>query len=229
MPGIPSVVFMYSQDQKVNARTPEKKCSVKYKDLDNAIKMCLDAGQGCYMAKSDMKSAFRNLPIKPQDRKWLVLMAIHPITGRKWYFIEKCLSFGYTILCALFREVSDAIEHIFFYRTGYHSNNYLDDFFFIAFLEMLCNDLVNQFLQICEEINFPVAIEKAYWATPIIVFLGMLLNTITQQVFISEDKVQKALNLLDQLWPVEKKKATVLQIQQTTHRILKPHLACSGT
>ena len=61
----------YSRSGKdsINDHTPPELCSVRYKDLDNAIKLCMKEGVGTYLAKSDMKSAFRNLPINPQDRK----------------------------------------------------------------------------------------------------------------------------------------------------------------
>ena len=67
--------LLYLRGNLVNSNTPKSKCSVKYKDLDHAVQLYLQAGQGCYTAKSDMKSAFRNLPIRPQDRKWLVMKA----------------------------------------------------------------------------------------------------------------------------------------------------------
>ena len=62
---------------------PKELCTIKYNDLDKAVKMCNQEGPGCHMAKSDMKSAFRNLPVKRKDWKWLVLMPIHPETHKK--------------------------------------------------------------------------------------------------------------------------------------------------
>ena len=38
--------------QSVNACTPKELCTVKYNDFNEAIKMCLDSGQGCYVVKS---------------------------------------------------------------------------------------------------------------------------------------------------------------------------------
>ena len=51
----------------LNDYTPSELCSVKYKDFKNTVRMCLKSGKGSYMAKSDMKSAIRNLPIRPRD------------------------------------------------------------------------------------------------------------------------------------------------------------------
>ena len=55
-------------------------CSVKYKNFDNAVRMCLKSGEGSFMAKSDMKSAFRNLLIWPHDWHWLVMRVLNPYT-----------------------------------------------------------------------------------------------------------------------------------------------------
>ena len=55
----------------VNSQMPKEWCTVHYNELDQAIAMCVEAGKGCYITKSDMKSTFCNLPIKPGDWKCL--------------------------------------------------------------------------------------------------------------------------------------------------------------
>ena len=69
------LIFHFSQPEgdSVNYHAAKEKCTVKYKDMDNAIKLCLQVGQGCFVVKSGMKSAFHNLLIKPEDRCWLVM------------------------------------------------------------------------------------------------------------------------------------------------------------
>ena len=47
--------------ESVNANTPYKKCKVKYCDFDVAVRRCLEEGRFCFVSKSDMESAFRNL------------------------------------------------------------------------------------------------------------------------------------------------------------------------
>ena len=56
--------------------------------------------------------------------------------------------------------------------------------------------------------------EKMHWATTIIVFLGMLLNTEEQVICVAFEKKQKAMKLLNEL--LDSKKATVLKLQQLT-------------
>ena len=147
----------------VNACTPKELCTVKYKDFDRAVRLCIAAGEGCYVAKSNMQSSFRNLPIKKEDWKWLVKLVEHPVTGIKYFFFDKCLPFGASISCSHFQRFSNCIVHIFRKKTGEENNNYLDDFFFIVLLKAICDGNIRAFLDICDIVKFPVSLEKAFW------------------------------------------------------------------
>ena len=57
----------------VNSAIPEDKCSVKYPDFLDAVKLCLKAGKGCACAKSDMSMAFRNVPMNKKSWRYLIL------------------------------------------------------------------------------------------------------------------------------------------------------------
>ena len=118
----------------VNANTPKELCNVKYPDFNEAIQLCIKAGIGCKTAKSDMQSAFRNLGIKKEHWKYLVMMAISPIDGNKYYFVDKCLPFGASISCSHFQRFSNAVKHIVQYRTKKDLVNYMDDFFLCSFI-----------------------------------------------------------------------------------------------
>ena len=99
------LIFHLSWPEKnsVNFHTLKGLCSVKYKDIDHAIHLSMETGKGWYMAKSDMKSAFRHLAIRPEDWCWLVLMAYHPVTNKKFYFLDNCTPFGSSISCSHFQ------------------------------------------------------------------------------------------------------------------------------
>ena len=105
-----------NSELSVNFNTPRKYCTVQYKDFENAIRRCLAElkyGGICYMGKSDLTSAFRILPIRPEVWCWLVMKAENPKDGKTYYFVDKCLPFGHAISCALFQEMSDAMQWIF--------------------------------------------------------------------------------------------------------------------
>ena len=78
----------------------------------------------------------------------------------------------------------------------------------------MTNGLIETFLQVCQDINFPVAMEKTHWAIKTIIFLGMLLDTENQVACIQIEKKQKATDFLIKL--LKSKKTTVMRIQQIT-------------
>lgn len=103
---------------------------------------------------------------------------------------------------------------MFRHRTGKDTDNYLDDFFFVDLFEDWCNNQVTQFLKICDEINFPVSLEKTEWATQLIVFLGILLNAARGTLQVPLDKKLKAEAQLQRI--LESKKIKVIELQRLT-------------
>ena len=62
----------------VNSEIPHDICTVQYPAFDEAVKLCINQGVGCSMGKSDMSSAFRHVPMSPQDWQLLVMKATNP-------------------------------------------------------------------------------------------------------------------------------------------------------
>ena len=91
-------------------------------------------------------------------------------------------------------------------------SNYLDDFLFLARLLAECNQLMQQFLDLCQEVGFPISVDKMVWTTLQIVFLGILLNGQTFTLSIPLEKCIAAQDMLQRL--LKKKKATVWELQQ---------------
>ena len=200
-------------EQSINAGIDADDCTVKYPDFQCAVELCQKAGKLAFCSKSDMKSAFRHLPLKVSQFCLLLMKAKNPKDGKTYWFIEKCLPFGSSISCKIFQDFSDSIAFIVQKKAGKENINYLDDFLFIALLKQYCNEQVEMFLDICEQICFPVSMEKTVWAEQIIIFLGMMIDNINQVVCIPKRKVDKALYLINKILNGKNKKATVLNIQ----------------
>ena len=200
--------------RSVNANTPEHLSAVKYTEFEEAVRLCLAAGVDCKAAKSDLSSAFRHLCIAPQFWKYLVMKAQHPVTGVWYFFIDKCMPFGASISCANFQKFSDALSHIVRVLTGRKNINYLDDFFFVAFLAAVCDGQVSIFLQVCHLINFPVSLSKTVWASTQITFLGLLIDTVRQIVAIPTDKVERAQTMIQYFLTKKSKRVTLKELQR---------------
>ena len=99
------LIFHLSHPKKgttsVNHNTPEELSTVKYKDFDEAVRLCLrlwkkkefennkEFGERMFKlmaGKSDLSNAFRNLPINPFFWKFLVMKAQSPFDG-KFYLL----------------------------------------------------------------------------------------------------------------------------------------------
>ena len=161
-----------------------------------------------------MKSAFRNLGIKKKHWKFLVIKAKSPVDGKIYYFVDKCLPFGASISCSHCQRFSNAVRHIVQFRTRKPLVNYMDDFLFAALMKLVCNNQVVEFLQVCELISFPVSLEKTFWATTKLVFLGLMIDTINQCVCVPKDKVLKAVSMIDSVLNSKSKKVTLNQLQK---------------
>ena len=163
--------------------------------------MCQKVGKG-FASKSDMSSTFRHLPLRILDFMIMIMKATNPNDGKTYYFVDKCLPFGNSISCAVFQAFSDAVSHIVEFKTGKVNVNYLDDYLFISITKILCNQQVDMFIWVCNQINFPVALEKTEWATQMIVSLGPV------------EKIERACVLIDEILKAKKSKVTLLQIQR---------------
>ena len=78
----------YPPGSSVNDGVDRTLSSLSYPSVRDAIKEIAHCGQGCLLAKADVKSAFRIVPVHPDDRLLL---------GMKWreqLFIDTTLPFG---------------------------------------------------------------------------------------------------------------------------------------
>ena len=67
-------------------------------------------------------------------------------------------------------------------------------------------------MDICDQIKFPVSLEKTFWAENLMVFLGLLIDVNKQLVLIPVEKIKKANSLINAI--LAKKKCTVQQLQK---------------
>ena len=130
----------YPRGDSINTYIPKEHATVKYKSFDSVIQLCVTHGQYCNMAKADVDSAFKNLPM---NRKSLQYLGIQ--IGSK-YLVETCLPFGSSESCAIFERFVTALDWIVENISGQKISHYLDDFIFIQKTRDQCQDLLDLFL-----------------------------------------------------------------------------------
>ncbi len=96
----------YPTNGSINDGIPDCMATVHYASTDDAITILKRLGSGCIMSKLDIKSAFKIIPVHPND---------HHLLGLTWenqFFYDKTLPMGCRSSCAIFEEFSTAVEWI---------------------------------------------------------------------------------------------------------------------
>ena len=103
---------------------PDAKASVEFNHFDSAVNIVADLGKGSFMAKLDIKSAFRICPVHPDD--WHLLG--FSLDGLS--FVDLFLPFGLRSLVNRCTTLADTLLWIMKNNLDIKScTNYLDDYF----------------------------------------------------------------------------------------------------
>lgn len=190
----------------VNSGIPQEFKSVSYATIDAAIEGIKRVGQGCFLAKTDIQSAFRLMPIRSQD---------HPLLGFSWqdkYYYDVCLPMGAASSCSLFDCFSSSLEWISKVKLGIKEIiHILDDFLFTTQTEELGKASLGAFKSMCRILGVPLAVEKTFDPATIMAFVGIELDTILMEARLPPDKLEKCRTQIGAF--LKKKKATLREIQ----------------
>ena len=190
----------------INDFIPGEFASVNYASISDAIVALKLFQKGCFLAKTDIKSAFRIIPVHPAD---------HPLLGMKWdnlYYYDRCLPMGCSSSCAIFEAFSTALEWIAIHRLGASSVlHILDDFLFIACDEAKCQADLHNFLAMCDFLGVPIAEEKTEGPYTSLQFAGITLDSILQEARLPDDKLLRCHALLSSF--CLRRKVTLKELQ----------------
>ena len=198
----------FPEGASVNDAIPSELCSVRYTSLDEAVCMVRKCGVGAELAKCDVKSAFRLLPVHPRD---FDLLGFH-FQGA--FYTDRALPMGCSISCSVFEKFSTFVEWKLRDLTGYRSTaHYLDDYLFCGKQGTgQCSFLLGQFQDLARQLGLPLAEEKTEGPSTSLTFLGIELDTIRQASRLPDDKLAdlkcRILKIL------QKKKVTLRELQQ---------------
>ena len=124
----------------INDGIPSEHTTVQYANIDKAISFVRKVGPACFMAKTDIRHAFRLIPIQPN---------YYPLLGTKWnneYYYDRCMPMGCASSCKTFERFSTAVEWIVKKRLLIeYILHLLDDFFLVASTQELCQKQLGLF------------------------------------------------------------------------------------
>ena len=183
----------------VNENIADEYCSVKYASFDEAVRMVQKQGVGAYMAKVDIRHAFRLCPVREAD--WPLLCYV----WKGQYYIDTRLPFGGRSSPAIFNTFADTLNWVL----QYHGQidfviHYLDDFLICAPDKETCIMWLRSFQDTMDYLDIPVAHDKTVPPTTILVFLGIEIDAIAQVLRLPRVKLDELLFELDK-WSTMKK------------------------
>lgn len=180
----------------VNSRIAHK--LAKYQTVDDAVALVLRLGRGAELAKIDIRSAFRCVPVRPADRRLL---------GFYWrggFYADLALPFGMRSSPPLWEVYGALAQWAAVNRAGVTSLvRYVDDYLLVGAAGT--GDCLRQrtaLLQLFAELGLPVSPEKlAAEGSPATsgTFLGVLFDTLRLTLSIPAVK-REALKALLQDW-----------------------------
>jgi len=174
----------------VNDSIPKLEC--KLGSFDSALEKINQAGPGTLLAKVDIKSAFRLIPVHNDD--------IHNLCFQ-WqgkYYVDCCLPFGMRSSPPLWERAARLLHWMF----SHHLNiplieHYVDDFLFI--LPTTTDQArikLQQIIALCNDLGVPLSHNKIEGPDTTLTFLGLGIDTVAGIAFIPSAKREKIMKIL---------------------------------
>ena len=164
------------------------------------------SGVGSFLAKTDIKSAFRIIPIQPAD---------YNLLGFCWrgsYYYDRCLAMGLASSCKTFETLSTAVQWIAQTKLGIsYMLHLLDDFLIISGSHEQCSRELTLFLDLCSYLGIPMAPDKTIGPSTVLSFAGIELDTVRSEARLPYEKVQRCTSMLSDY--LKCKKVTLRELQ----------------
>lgn len=183
---------------------------LSYPTVDSLINIIRRKGMGCLMFKKDLSRAYRQLPVDPGD--WCYLA----YKWKKHIFMDTVLAMGLRSACMCCQRTTDAVSYIF-RSCGFELVNYMDDFAGAEdkALAIQAFELLGDILHSC---GLEEAVDKSTSPDTQIVFLGVLLNSLSMTMKIVPERLVDILELLE-IWE-HKCMATKKEVQSLIGKLV---------
>ena len=175
----------FPEGASVNDTIDPALCSLKYISVEQVAERTILLGKGSLIAKIDIKSAYRLIPVSPADRHYL---------GTEWkenIYIDAKLPFGLGSAPKIFNAVADALEWCVAAEGVEIVYHYLDDFAVLGSPRSeQCHQSLELLKAVCSDLGVALAPEKQAGPTTTIEFLGITIDTLRQELRLPADKLE---------------------------------------
>jgi len=167
-------------------------CSLSYISVDDIAADVISLGRGALIAKTDVKHAYRQIPVHPEDR---------PLLGMRWkgqFYMDAVLPFGLRSAPLIFTAVADALQWIVQSRSVHHIHHYIDDFVVLGPPNSeVCSNSLLTLSQTCSELGVILANEKTEGPATCLTVLGIEIDSAAMELRLPADKLTRLAGLLE--------------------------------
>lgn len=181
----------YPPGHSVNDGILPDLCSLTYTSVERVAEAIAVHPPGALLAKIDVESAYRLVPVHPLDR---------PLQAVIWngaLYVDLMLPFGLRSAPKLFNALADGLEwylRSLGIRDIFH---YLDDFLIVGPpASPVCAEGLALLDKACEWLGVPIAKHKREGPTTRLTFLGIEVDTTAGQLRLPPDKLERLNSLL---------------------------------
>ncbi|CAC5371373.1 unnamed protein product [Mytilus coruscus] len=156
----------------------------RFQTLDEASKL---ATPNCYMAKVDLKIAYRSVKLSSQSQEVTGLRWTFP-DGTEYTFYDTKLPFGSKFAHHIFHRLSQAVRRMMS-RRGFTIIAYLDDFFICETTKQRCIHALNILLALICKLGFMINWSKVVDPTTKLTFIGIEIDSIAMELRLQGEKL----------------------------------------
>ena len=172
--------------ESVNDGIAPELCSLQYASVDQAARLVAACGKGALMAKTDLSCAYRRIPVHTSDQH---------LIGLEWNgitYMDKALPFGLRSAPKLFSAVADGLAWALQCVGVVNSIHYLDDFFFWGPPDSpFCEASLATATDLFARLGLPTVPSKTVTPTTSLTFLGIEIDSVSQQLRLPSDKLSR--------------------------------------
>ena len=176
----------------INEDISKEQFSCEYSHFDDATALVMEAGEGSLLCKLDIKHAYRLLPVRPDQWHHLCYY---------WqgnYYVDLVLPFGMRSSGAIFNEFASLVRWIIIHHYNIHNIvNYSDDFFAVLAKQLhLAKSQLQTIIGAFHDLEIPLATDKIEGPSTILIYLGIIINSLKMTIEVPDEKLIDANTLL---------------------------------
>ncbi|CAC5389144.1 unnamed protein product [Mytilus coruscus] len=184
----------------------------RFQTLDEASKLVTS---NCYMAKVDLKTAYRSVNLSSQSQEVTGFKWIFP-DGTEYTFYDTKLPFGSKLAPHIFQRLSQAVRRMISHRV-FTIITYLDDFFICEATKQRCIQALNILLALLRKLGFMINWSKVVDTTTKLTFLGIEIDSIAMELRLPGEKFSLLKHELAEL--NKQKRASKKQLQSIAGKL----------